>query len=130
MAKRTVKRTTRRTAPAPASQPMLPNIVTGALGVGSQVGRAALRTAQDALTAAARFVASAAKAPEPKVTRPAGPRDSRLPEAALNAIVEARRRERREASAAPPELAKRKPPARRPSRTEPPAARSRRRMRG
>jgi hypothetical protein len=128
MARRTSKRTRRRTAPPEASQPMVPNVVTGALGVGSQVGRAALKTAQDALAAAARFVAGAAKTSEPKVTRPAGPPDSRLPEAALNAIVEARRRERAKAMG-PRGSAKRKPPSGSSSRTESSAGRSRRRKR-
>jgi hypothetical protein len=129
MAKRIANKTTRRAGPPAASQPMLPNIVTGALGIGSQVGRAALKTAQDALAAAARFVAGAARAPEPQGRRPAAAPDSRLPEAALNAIVEARRRERGAAMASPGS-AKRRPPTRSRSRTEPAVARSRRRMRG
>jgi hypothetical protein len=126
MARPTSKRTARRTARPATSQPALPNIVTGALDVGSQVGRAAIKTAQGALAAAARFVVGAPKAPEPKVTPPSGPPDSRLPEAALNAIVEARRRARTEAGARG--SAKRKPPTGSSSRTESSAPRSRRRM--
>jgi hypothetical protein len=108
---------------------MLPNIVTGALGFGSQLGRAALRTAQDVLTAAARFVGGAARVSEPMVTAPPRTVDSRLPEAALNAIVEARRRER-EQTVRRRRPATRKPPTRSPSRTESSAVRQRQRMMG
>lgn len=54
MAKRAPKRAGRAktTTTAKPTQPMLPNIVAGALAVGTEVGRAALRAAQDVLGAA------------------------------------------------------------------------------
>lgn len=102
MAKRAPKRAgrTKTARSATPSQPMLPNIVAGALAVGTEVGRAALKAAQEVLGAAGRLAARAATSPsEPKPLGPAGrpvTGDSRLPEAQLNAIAEARRRERNE----------------------------------
>jgi hypothetical protein len=127
MARRISKKPARRAAPPAAAQPLLPNIVTGALDVGSHVGRFALRTAQDALAAAARLVVGTPG--EAKATRPSGAPDSRLPAAALNAIVDARRRQRGGAVVSTPSR-RRKPPARTPSRAAASAARSRRRMKG
>lgn len=127
MGKRTTKRagsarTTRRAAPPTPTQPMLPTIVAGALEMGSHAGRAALRTARDILGAAARLAASSG----PKMARPSAPRDSRLPEAELNAIAGARRRERNQLTARRIP-ASRKPLTRSPSRAEPSAVRRRRR---
>ena len=121
MAKRAPKRAGRvkTTTTAKPTQPMLPNIVAGALAVGTEVGRAALRAAQDVLGAAGRLAARAAtRSAEPKILGPAGPPiagDSRLPEAQLNAIAEARR------------PASRKPLARSTSQTGKARARRRRR---
>ena len=124
MAKRAPKRAGRAktTTTAKPTQPMLPNIVAGALAVGTEVGRAALRAAQDVLGAAGRLAARAAtSSAEPKILGPAGPPiagDSRLPEAKLNAIAEARR------------PASRKPLARSASQTGKARARRRRRKTG
>ena len=125
MPRHTPKRTAKPAAPA---RSILPSIVTGALEIGSQVGRAALSTAQDVLAGAARLVGGSSKLSESLAARPARPADPRLPEAALNAIVEARRRQRAETEARRP--AGRKPLARSPSRTESTGARPRRPMRG
>ena len=132
MAKRAPKRAgrTRTTRSATPTQPMLPNIVAGALAVGTEVGRAALKAAQEVLGAAGRLAARAATSPaEPKTLRPAGPPitgDSRLPEAQLNAIADARRRERNEP--APRHVpVSRKPLARSASQTKAAGARRRRR---
>jgi len=132
MAKRTPKpaRRTKTTRGAMPTQPMLPNIVAGALAVGTEVGRAALKAAQEMLGAAGRLVARAATSPaEPKTLRSAGPPitgDSRLPEAQLNAIAEARRRERNE-PAPGPVPASRRPLARSASQTGKAGPRRRRR---
>ncbi len=100
MAKRAAKRArgAKTTRTVPSMQPMLPSIVLGALAVGTEVGRVALRVAQGAL----RFAAQATTRAEPKIFGPARPsvsRDSRLPEAELNAIAGLRRRERTEPAA-------------------------------
>ena len=114
-------------------QPMLPNVVAGALAVGSGVGRAALKAAQEVLGAAGRLAARAGiRFAEPKTLGLAGSPitgDSRLPEAQLNAIAEARRGEGSE----PPARhvpAGRKPLARSTSQTGKAGARRRRRKTG
>jgi len=132
MAKRAPKRAgrTKTAGSATPTRPMLPSIVAGALAVGTEVGRAALKAAQEVLGAAGRLAARAATSPaEPKTLGPAGrpvTGDSRLPEAQLNAIAEARRRERTEpASRDVP--ASRKPLARSAPQTRKAGARGRRR---
>lgn len=132
MAKRVPERIgrTKTARSGTSTPPTLPSIVAGALAVGTEVGRAALKAAQEVLGAAGRLAARAATSPaEPKTLGLAGrpvTGDSRLPEAQLNAIAEARRRERNEpASRHVP--AGRKPLARSESRTRKAGARRRRR---
>jgi len=102
MAKRARERAerTKATRSTTPTRPMLPSIVAGALAMGTEVGRAALKAAQEVLGAAGRLAARAAISPaEPKMVGPAEPSfagDSRLPEAELKAIAEGRRRERNE----------------------------------
>lgn len=128
MAKRAPKRAgpTKTTTSVTRTSRILPSLVAGALAVGT----AALKVAQEVLGAAGRLAARAGlSAAEPKTLRPAGPPitgDSRLPEAQLNAIAEARRRERDE-PAPSHGPASRKPLARSASQTGKAGARRRRR---
>ena len=101
-----------KTKPA---QPMLPNIVAGALAVGTEVGRVALKTARHIMAAAGRITERPAPAVMELVASPSR-RDSRLPEAKLNAIAGARRLEPSQASARRIPTG-RKPLSRTPSRT-------------
>jgi hypothetical protein len=132
MAKRAPKRAgrTKTARSATPTQPILPSIVAGALAVGTEVGRAALKAAQEVLGAAGRLAARAATSPaDLNILRPAGlpvTGDSRLPEAQLNAIAEARRR-KQDAPASRHVPASRKPLARSASQTAKARARRRRR---
>jgi hypothetical protein len=97
MAKRAPNRAGRaKTASsATSTSPRLPAIVAGAWAMGTGVGRAALKAAQDVLGAAGRLAARATTAAGPKtmgLARPPTTGDSRLPEAQLNAIAEAGRK--------------------------------------
>ncbi len=101
MAKRAPNRAgrTKTASSATSTSPKLPSIVAGAWAVGTGVGRAALKAAQDVLGAAGRLAARATTAAAPKtmgLARPPSTGDSRLPEAQLNAIAEAGRRGRSE----------------------------------
>ena len=80
MVKRASKRAggAKKAGKAKPAQPMLPNFVAGALAVGTEVGRVALKTARHIVEAAGRITERPAPAVMGLVASPSR-RDSRLP---------------------------------------------------